>query len=71
MIDLCLEPTSLQEKVKIKSITLLVDKDTDVLDDEKETVVTAPFSYKQLLITEKFTTSDEVNKCTENITTSE
>ena len=48
-----------------------VDKDTNILDDKKEAVVTTPFSEKKLLTTEKVITSDEVNKRTENITTSE
>ena len=48
-----------------------VDKDTNVLDDKKEAVVTTPFSEKKLLTNEKLTTSDEVHKRTENISTSE
>ena len=48
-----------------------VDKYTNVLDDEKEAVVTTPFSEKNLFTTEKVTTSDDVPKRTENITTSE
>ena len=50
---------------------LLVDKDTNFLDDKKEGVVTTPFSEKKLLTTESVTTSDEVRKRTEKITTSE
>ena len=49
----------------------LVDKDTNVLDDKNEAVVTTPFSETKLLTTEKFTTSDEVHTRTENITTSQ
>ena len=48
-----------------------VDKDNNVLDDKKEAVVTTPFSEKKLFTNEKATTSDEVHKRTENITTSE
>ena len=70
MLDLCLESTVLLKKVKIRSIMLSVDKDTNVLDDKKEAVFTTPLSEKKLLTTEKVTTSDEVNKRTENITTS-
>ena len=50
---------------------LSVDKDTNVLDYKKEAVVTTPLSENKLLTTEKVTTSDDVHKCTENITTSE
>ena len=46
-------------------------KDSTVLDDKKEAVVTAPLSEKNLLTTEKFTTSYEVHKLTEKFTTSE
>ena len=49
----------------------LVDKDTNVLDNKIEAVVMKPFPEKTLLTTKTFTTSDEVHKCTENITTSE
>ena len=48
-----------------------VDKDTDILDDKKEAVVTTPLSEKELLTTEKVTTNDEVHKRTDKITTSE
>ena len=48
-----------------------VDKYTNVLDDEKEAVVTTPLSEKESLTTEKVTTSHEVQKRTEKITTSE
>ena len=48
-----------------------VEKDTNVLDDKKEAVVTAPLSEKKVLTTEKVTTSDEVQKLTEKITTIE
>ena len=41
------------EKVKGKSIMSSVDKDTNVLDDKKEAVVTTPLSDKKLLTTEK------------------
>ena len=50
---------------------LLVDKDSNVLGDKKEAVVTTPLLEKILLITEKVTTSDEVHKSTEKFTTSE
>ena len=59
------------EKVKGISIILSVDKDTNVLYDRKESVVTTPLSENKLLTTETFTTSDEVQKRTENFTTSE
>ena len=49
----------------------LVDKDTNVLDDKKEAVVTMPLSEKKLLTTERVTKRDEVQKLTKNITTSE
>ena len=38
---------------------------------KKKSVVTTPLSEKKLLTTETFTTSDEVHKRTDNITTSE
>ena len=41
------------------------------MDDNKEAVVTTPFSEKKLLTTEKVTTSDEVHKLTENFKTSD
>ena len=47
----------------------LVDKDSTVLDDKKEAVVTTPLSENKLLTTEKVTTSDEVHKRTEKFTT--
>ena len=50
---------------------LLVDKDTNFLDDKKEAVVTKPLSEKKLLTTENVTKSDEVHKRIENITTGE
>ena len=50
---------------------LQVDKDTNVLDDKIEAVFMTPLPEKKLLKTEKVTTSDEVHKCTYNITTSE
>ena len=50
---------------------LLVDKDTNVLDDKREAVVKTPLSEKKLLTTEKVSASDEVQKHTEKITTSE
>ena len=49
----------------------LVDTDSNVLDDNKEAGVTTPLSEKKLLTTEKVTTSDEVHKSIEKITTSE
>ena len=49
----------------------LVDKGCNVLYDKKETVVTTPFLKKKLLTTEKVTTSDELHKHTEKLTTSE
>ena len=58
-------------KVQGISIILSVEKDTNVLDDNKEAMVTTTLSEKKLLTTEKFTTSDEVHKRTEKITTSE
>ena len=42
----------------------LVDKDSNVLDDKKEAVVTTPFLENKSLTTEKVTTSDEVHKLT-------
>ena len=59
------------EKAKGRSIMSLVDKYTNVLDDKKQAVVTTPFSEKKLLTNEKVTTSDEVHKRNDNITTSE
>ena len=50
---------------------LSVDKDTIVLDDKKEAVVTTPLSEKKLLTIEKVTKNDEVHKRTEDITASE
>ena len=50
---------------------LLVDKDTNVLDDKKQAVFMTPFSEKKLLTTEKVTTSDEVQKRTQKITTNQ
>ena len=50
---------------------LSVDKDTNILDDKKEAVVTTPLSEKKWLTNEKVTTSDEVHKSTKNITRSE
>ena len=41
------------------------------MDDKKEAVVTTPLSEKKLLITEKVTTSDEVQKRTDNTITRE
>ena len=48
-----------------------VDRDTNVLDDNKEAVVTRTFSEKKILTTEKVTKSDKVQKRIEKITTSE
>ena len=45
----------------------LFDKDTNVLYDKKEAVVTMPLSEKKLLTTENFTTIDEVHKRTGGI----
>ena len=59
------------EKVKGISIMSLVDKGATHLYDKKQAVVTTPFSEKKLLTTEKVTTSDEVHKHTQNITTIE
>ena len=59
------------EKFKGISTISLVDKDTNVLDDKKEAVVTTSFLEKKLLTAEKVTTSDEVHKHTEKFTTSE
>ena len=50
---------------------LLVDKDTNVLYDKKEAVVTTPILEKKLLTTENVTTSDQVHKLTQKITTRE
>ena len=50
---------------------LLVDDDTNILDDKKEALVTMELSEKKSLTTGKVTTSDEVHKVTEEITTSE
>ena len=49
----------------------MFDKDTNVLGDKKETVVTTPLSEKKLLTTEKVTTTDQVQKRTDKITTRE
>ena len=68
---MCLESEILLENVKGRSIMSSVDKDTNVLDDKKEAVVTTPLSEKKLFTTENVTTSDEVHKRTENIITSE
>ena len=65
------ETTSLMENVKEISIMLLVDKDSNVLDDKKEALAMTPLSEKKLLTTEKVTTSDEVHNITEKFTTSE
>ena len=46
----------------------LVDKDSNVLDDKKETVFTTPLSEETLLTTKKVKTSDEVHKRTEKFT---
>ena len=50
---------------------LSFDKDSNVLDDKKDTVVTTPLSEMKLLTTENFTTSDEVRKRTEKFRASE
>ena len=50
---------------------LLIDKDTNILDDKKEAVVTTPLLQNKLLTTERVPTSDEVHKRTEDITKSE
>ena len=44
-----------------------VDKYSNVLDDNKEAVVTTPLLENKLLTTEKVITSHEVHKHTENI----
>ena len=49
----------------------LVDEDNNILGDKKEAVVTMPLLEKKFLIPENITTSDELHKHTENITTSE
>ena len=49
----------------------LVDKESNILYDKKEAVVTTPLSEKKSQTTEKVTTSDEVHKCTKKFTTSE
>ena len=56
-----MESTIFQEQVKGKS----------VLGHNKRVVVTKKFSEKKVLTTEKVTENDEVQKCTENITTIE
>ena len=49
-----------------------VTKDSNVLDDKQQSVVTKPFSEKKSLATEKVTTGDdEVQKRIEKVTTSE
>ena len=48
MINLCLESTSLLEKVKGESTTLLVEKAINVLGDRNEQAVTMPLSEKKL-----------------------
>ena len=50
---------------------LLVDKDSNVLDDKKEAAVTILLSEHKSLTTEKYTTINEVHKRTETFTTSE
>ena len=50
---------------------LLVDKDSNILYDKKEAVVTTPLLDKKLLTNEKVTTSDYVHKHTEKFTTNE
>ena len=50
---------------------LSVEKDSNVLDDKKDAVVTTPLLENKSLTTEKVTTSDEVHKLTEKFTTSE
>ena len=50
---------------------LSVDKYTNILDYKKEAVVTTPLLEKKSSTTEKFTTSDGFQKCTEKITTRE
>ena len=65
MLDLCLKSTSLLKKVKVISIMLSVDKDTNASDYKKEAVVTTPFTENKLLTTERVTTSDEAQKRTE------
>ena len=57
------------EKFKVKSILSWVDKDTNVLGEKKEAVVTTSFSEKKALTTEKVTTSDDVHKRTDEIKT--
>ena len=49
----------------------LVDKESNILYDKKEAVVTTPLSEKKSQTTEKVTTSDQVHKCTKKFTTSE
>ena len=45
-----------------------INKDTYVLDDNKDSVVTMTSSEKKSLTTEKVTTSNEVHKQTEKVT---
>ena len=49
MLNLRLYSTSLLKKVKVKSIMLSVDKDSNFLDDKKEAVVTTPLSENKSL----------------------
>ena len=50
-----MESTSLLGKFKGRSTISLVDKDSNVLDDNKEAVVTTPFLEKKSFTTEKVT----------------
>ena len=43
---MCLESTRLMEKVKGRPIMSSVGKDSNVLDDDKESVATTPLSEK-------------------------
>ena len=58
-------------KFKGKSIILLVDKDTNVLNHKKEAVITTIFSWKKVLKTDRFTTNYDVHKRNEKISTRE
>ena len=49
MFNLCLDSTSLLEKVKVKSIMSFVKKVSNVLDDSKKAVVMTPLSKKKSL----------------------
>ena len=66
---MCLESTRLLEKVKGKSIILLVEKDGNILGDKKEAVVTTPFSEKKLFTNDVDKGTDELEDMKEEVVT--